>query len=119
MFDRKSLHELIAATIQSNDFRRGNFGGPRRGGPASDWRRVLIRRLESGLQFEYFDQRQSFARNPTSDELAAVIREVLELQFSAIHLAADAEEIDVRISKKGKVFIGRRAMESASMSETI
>lgn len=107
-------HEIqrVRDILHSPEFVRANFGGPRRSAIDSPWLRVNVRSFKDKLQFEYFDRKQCFARNHPPADVHTAIDELLALQFSSIHLVTATEETDVRISKKGKVFIGRRATES-------
>lgn len=113
-FISESLRELVRGTVLGGGFRRGTFGGAIRGTP-SEWGRVTIRpvllRGESHLQFSYFDGRKDFSRNLTPADAGPALDEVLNIGYSGIHLESATEEIDLRTSKKGKVFVGRKKMQ--------
>ncbi|MBA4066334.1 MAG: methyltransferase [Isosphaera sp.] len=104
--------ELVTAAVLGPGFRRATFGGATRGDTPSPWVRVVVRPVEVRggplLQFSYFDARKDTTRNYPVAEAAAPLAEVLAVGFSGVHVATDAEEIDVRTTKKGKVLVGRR-----------
>jgi SAM-dependent methyltransferase len=104
--------DLIAAAVLGPGFRRATFGGPARGDTPSAWVRVVVRPVDlrggPHLQFSYFDQRKDTTRNHPVADAVGPLAEVLAVGFSGIHVTTDAEEIDVRVTKKGKVLVGRR-----------
>jgi SAM-dependent methyltransferase len=113
---------LIAAIVQSPDFRRATFAGPHRGATASPWVRVAIRpvdlRGELWLQFSYFDAKKDVTKNYRGADVAGKIDELAAIGFAGIHLETSTEEIDIRTAKKGKVSIGRKriaAPEAANL----
>ena len=110
--DRNSLRQLIVEAVLAPDFRRATFGGAARGNAASTWVRVALRPLElrgqPHLQFTYFDGKKDFARNFPRVEVEAKLNELVEIGYAGIHLETATEEIDVRTTKKGKVFVGRK-----------
>ncbi len=104
---------MILDSALGGDFRRATFGGAVRGAAPSPWVRVVVRpveiRGERQLQFAYFDEKKSVAKNDAGPGAALRLDEILDIGFAAIHLSTRTEEIDIRVSKKGKVHIGRRA----------
>ena len=110
-FDRDSIRQLILETVRSSGFREGMFGGAIRGTMPSPWERVTLRAIElrgqTHLQFSYFDGKKDFAKNFIADEVDTPLSELLDLGFAGIHLETRVDAIDVRTSKKGKVFVGR------------
>jgi SAM-dependent methyltransferase len=115
-----SLRQLVRDTVLAANFRRATFGGASRGIPSS-WVRVTVRPLvlrgEPHRQFSFFDGRKDFARNLPLHEIDAPLSEVLAVGYSGIHLETETEEIDIRTSKKGKVFIGRKAATREAAAE--
>jgi|GEM_PF-64401 len=111
-FPSESFREFVAGVVLGPGFRRGTFAGAIRGTP-SGWVRVTVRPLalrgEPHLQFTYFDGRKDIAKNVPLSEVAPVLDAVLAAGHSGIHLETATEEIDLRTSKKGKVFVGRKA----------
>jgi SAM-dependent methyltransferase len=119
-FTSESLRELVRETVLGPGFVRGTFGGAIRGTP-SEWIRVTIRPLllrdERHLQFSYFDGRKDFARNILLPGAGPALDEVLAIAYSGIHLETESEEIDLRTSKKGKVFVGRKKVQREAAAE--
>ncbi|MBL8795596.1 MAG: SAM-dependent methyltransferase [Planctomycetia bacterium] len=110
--DRAALHPLLTDIILGPDLGRASFGGPARGATAPRWQRVVVRpvelRGERRLQFSHFDGRQDITRNCDPAESLAALEEILAVGFANVHLTTHAEDIDIRTSKKGKVFISRK-----------
>ncbi len=116
-----SLPQLITDTVLNPDFRRATFGGAVRGTP-TEWVRVVLRPVELRgqlhLQFSYFDGKKDFAKNFTRPEAEAPLAELFQLGYAGIHLETAHEEIDIRTTKKGKVFVGRKqTKEHAAAAE--
>ena len=119
---------VIRTAVLSDTFRRGTFGGPRRtpfgtgGLVPCPWVRVTVRavslRGEPHLQFSYFDGKKDFAKNFTRPDAEAPLAEILLLGYAGIHLETAREVIDIRTTKKGKVFVGRKqTKEHAAIAE--
>ncbi len=110
--DRETLCELVSAAVLGPGFRRATFGGVTRGESPSPWVRVVVRpvelRGEVCLQFSHFDGKKDITQNYPVRDAEAPLSEILALGFSGIHITTDAEEIDIRTTKKGKVLVGRR-----------
>jgi len=111
---KDQAEQLIRETVKSPEFRRATFAGVVRGAVACPWRRVVIRpvelRGETHLQFSYFDARQNHTHNYRLADplLSERLEQLIAWQFAGVHLSTTSEEIDLRITKKGKVQIGRR-----------
>jgi SAM-dependent methyltransferase len=118
METNETLRELVTTTVLGPGFRRATFGGVTRGESPSRWVRVVVRavelRGERCLQFSYFDARKDTTRNYPRTHAKPALDELLALSFAGIHLTTNAEEIDIRTTKKGKVLIGRRAVSGES-----
>lgn len=111
--DRDSLRLLVLETVLRPEFSKGSFGGrAARGAGPCPWVRVVLRPVElrgrTHVQFAYFDSKKCFTKNYHGDDIPPKLREVLDAGFSGIHLSTTAEELDIRISKKGKILLGRR-----------
>lgn len=113
--DTEALMELVSKTVLAPDFRRATFAGKPRNGP-SPWQRVVIRpvtiRGSRQLQFSYFDGRKDITHNHLPVSAGSPLREVLALGFAGVHLTTATEEIDLRLTKKGKLLIGRKPAAS-------
>jgi hypothetical protein len=114
--DRESMRRQVHDTIRAADFRRATFGGAVRGGARSPWVRVVVRPVEvrgrRHLQFSYFDERKNVTKNYRGHEIVARLDEILAIGYAGIYLATSGEEVDIRTTKKGKVIVGRRKVET-------
>jgi SAM-dependent methyltransferase len=108
MFDTDPAPAIRAAVL-SDAFRRGTFGGPRRNSLPCRWVKVAVRAIhlrgEPHLQFSYFDERKDVTRNVPAAAAGPVLDELIGWAFSAVHMSTTAEEIDLQLSKKGKVLV--------------
>ncbi len=122
--DRDAARRLVTETVTDPTFRRATFGGAIRGGGGSAWVRVVIRpidlRGQPHLQFSYFDRTKCVTRNVSIRDAGPPLDEVLVLGFAGVHLSTQADEIDLRTSKKGKIHVGRRpaALEADEPART-
>lgn len=111
---------VIRDAVLSADFRRATFGGPRRSSAPCPWVRVAVRQVPikgvPHLQFSLFDERKDFTRNFPLAEAGPPLDEVIGFAFSGVHLSTDAEEIDLHLSKKGKVLVSRKPAASPAAS---
>jgi SAM-dependent methyltransferase len=103
---------LVIDAILSPDFRRATFGGAVRGQGVCRWSRVVLRpielRGERFVQFSYFDAKKDLTKNFQGSEIATKLGELFDVGFAGIHITTRTEEIDVRMTKKGSVSIGRK-----------
>lgn len=110
--DAPSARRLVTDAVLGPGFVRATFAGPRRSDRSAPWVRVVVRPvdLRGGrvVQFAYFDPTQCTTKNAAGDEVAARLDELLDLGFGGVHLTTEAEETDIRTTKKGKVLVGRR-----------
>lgn len=113
-FDLDTLRRLVTDAILGRHFQRATFGGAIRGDAPCPWVRVVIRPVElrgqKHLQFSYFDARKDTTKNFLPHEASGPLAEVLAVGFAGIHVTTRTEEIDIRVTKKGKVLVGRRAV---------
>ncbi len=117
---RESFHQLVVGKVIGADFRRATFGGAVRHDSTCPWLRVAIRpvelRGERYLQFSYFEAKKNITKNYRGPEVSVRLNEVLAVGFARIHLAAGSEEIDIQVTRKGKMLIGRR--QAAAVPES-
>ena len=106
--------QLVADAVLGPGFRRATFAGPARHQPLP-WVRVTVRpvevRGETLLQFAYFDGRKTAQKNHAPPQAGPPLNELLDAGFAGVHVSTRTEELDVRTTKKGKVFVGRRAAD--------
>lgn len=118
---RDLLPQLVTDTIRTDDFRKATFGGAVRGKALPAWVRVVIRpvvlRGDRYLQFSYFDAKKNIIKNVRGNQIGPRVREILDHGFAAIHLVSRTKEMDLRTTKKGKVLIGCREVDT-SIAET-
>src|SRR5690349_6571211 len=104
---------LVTSVVQDDSFRRATFAGAQRGPSRREWTRVVVRvvelRGETWRQFSYFDAKKDITKNARGAEVATRLEELLDVGFAGMHIETDAEQIDIRLTKKGKATIGRRA----------
>ena len=109
--------KLAIDTILGDHLRRATFGGRIRRAAGFPWVRVVLRPVElqgeKCVQFSYFDAKKNITRNFQHHELEAPLDELLDAGFAGIHLSTDAEEIDIRRTRKGKVQVGRKKTAAA------
>jgi len=119
--ENSKIQELIFKTILSNGFIRATFAGPQRINLRSNWIRVVVRpitiRRRLHLQFSYFDRRKNIVKNYLPSEAETPLREVIVTHFAGIHISTETGEIDIRISKKGKITVARRGAAKNELTE--
>lgn len=80
-------------------------------GPAVPWRKIVVRPVlvknKRHLQFSWFDAKQDVTKNYRGEEAAARVDEVLAIPYSAIHLSTTENDLQVQLTKKGKVILHR------------
>src|SRR6185437_10969813 len=116
-----AIRELIRAVVLAPGFRRGSFAGAIRGTTGSPWIRVGLRTIslrgQDHVQFAYSDGKKEVARNFARGAAEASLNELIGIGFSGIHLESAEEAIDIRTSKKGKVYVGRKPLRNAPAAE--
>jgi SAM-dependent methyltransferase len=104
--------QVLDNVASNTDFIKATFSGRRRGYELA-WRRVTVRpvaiRGERLLQFSYLDERQATTKNYAGSEAAAKLEALLDLPFSQIHVMTTEEDLQVQISRKGKVRVHHHA----------
>jgi hypothetical protein len=115
--DRESLRQLLTDTFLDPAFRRATLGGAVRGALPCPWIRIVIRpieiRAERFLQFSYFDATKNITKNYRGQELDTKVGELVDYGFAAAHLETLSEAIDIRRTRKGKVFVRRKPRAAA------
>jgi len=116
--DRASVDRLFTDAILSPSFVRATFGGPVRSAAPPKWQRVAIRavklRGDRQLQFSYFDGRKHIAANVSPANAAVRLREVLTIGFANAHVTTRRETLDVRVTRRGDILVGRRAVTTTA-----
>lgn len=95
-------------TCDEKRFIKAVFSG-RRHGQNPPWRRIEVRpvliRSKHHLQVSYFDEKRDITKNYSGDGIAVMLDELLNLPFSHFILQTTEQEMQARISKKGKVLM--------------
>ena len=104
--DHKKLVRERILTDQS--FVRAVFSGQQKGTSLA-WGKVVVRPVEikgeRNLQFSYFDEKKDVTSNYLAAESAAPLDELLALPFRNIFVENTTGNLQVNISKKGKVLV--------------
>ncbi len=110
--DAAALSRTLSDAISGPGFVRATFAGAVRGTNPHGWVRVVVRpvvvRGEARVQFSYFDARQDTTKNVAPSEVAAPLADLLAVGFAGIHVTTSTEELDVRVSKKGAIHLGKK-----------
>ncbi|MDQ3006338.1 MAG: SAM-dependent methyltransferase [Chloroflexota bacterium] len=104
--DHKKLVQDRILTNQS--FVRAVFSGQQKGS-SLQWVKVVVRPVEikdeRNLQFSYFDEKKDITSNYLVAESTAPLDELLALRFRNIFVENTTGNLQVNISKKGKVLV--------------
>ncbi|HVF24414.1 MAG TPA: SAM-dependent methyltransferase, partial [Anaerolineales bacterium] len=113
--DHKKLVQGRILTNQS--FVRAVFSGQQKGS-SLQWVKVVVRPVEikgvRNLQFSYFDEKKDITSNHMVAESAAPLDELLALPFRNIFVENITGNLQVNISKKGKVLVNEVKAASPS-----
>jgi SAM-dependent methyltransferase len=101
---------LAAAVLDEQTFLRLTASGRTRGSGAP-WIKVVVRpvlvRGRRRIQFSYFDGKKDITKSYFGDELTGKLDELLAMPFRQFHLQSTTGDLYVRISKQGKVLVGK------------
>lgn len=77
----------------------------------SPWLKVVVRpvliRGQRHLQFSYFDSKKDVTKNYEGEAALTKLDEALAMSFSQFHVQSTTGDLHVRVTKKGRVLIGR------------
>jgi SAM-dependent methyltransferase len=111
--DADQCRTLVQDTLLGPVFCRATFGGTIHHNRSCPWVKVVVRpvelRGERHLQFAWFDGRKTLTRNYLPQETLVPLEELLAVGFASVHLSTRGEEIDIRLTRKGRLLLGRRA----------
>ena len=107
-------HRLVKDKIlDENTFVRAVFSGRRRG-HVVPWNRVVVRPVlvkgERRVQFSYFDAKKDITKNYAGAQVGVKLDELFVLAFKNITLQSTGDDLQVQITKKGKVLIHRHEL---------
>jgi SAM-dependent methyltransferase len=110
------FHEAVALSLAEQRCVKLVLGKPRRAG--SDLVRVTARPLKlrglDCLSLLSTHKTKDITKNPPLAEGLAAVRELLGTEFSHAHLFTTTEELQLMISKRGKVGLVRKALDEAA-----
>ena len=83
-------------------------------GKGCEYQKIVVQLKGDYYQIEKYTQKQVFHENVKPAELENALRSLLELGYRQLNSYADAEQMEMKISKKGKVLLNRRKQEGAA-----
>jgi len=111
---RSYEREVRDRVLAGESFVRAVFAGRQRG-TSLRWIRVVVRpvRIRGAVhwQVSHFDAEKDITQNYSADDVEAKLDELLDLPFRNIHVETATDTCDVRIAKKGGVFVRVSALE--------
>ena len=107
---KKYNTEIQDLVLQDDAFHRLTMSGHQRGS-SCEWTKISIRPVKNkGIrqyQFTYRDGTQSIIKNYGVEEVPPHLSEALHLPFKQFHVQCSHGDLQVQITKKGKVLINR------------
>lgn len=83
-------------------------------GKGCEYQKIVVQLKGDYYQIEKYTQKQVFHENVKPAELENALRSLLELGYRQLNSYADSEQMEMKISKKGKVLLNRRKQEGAA-----
>ena len=83
-------------------------------GKGCEYQKIVVQLKGDYYQIEKYTQKQVFHENVKPAELEEALHALLELGYRQLNSYADAEQMEMKISKKGKVLLNRRKQEGAA-----
>ncbi len=88
-------------------------------GKGCEYQKIVIQLKDNGgYQIEKYTQKQVFHENIAAEQLFASLQELLELGYRQLNSYGQEEQLELKISKKGKVLVNRRKQEGAKPQAT-
>ncbi|HSI56573.1 MAG TPA: SAM-dependent methyltransferase [Ideonella sp.] len=116
---RERFFERLAASLADGSFGKLVLAKPRPG--SADLLRVTARALavrgEACLSLLYHHKTKDITKNPPLDQALPLLRELVGSAFSHAHLFTRAEELQLLISKRGKVALHRAAVAAEAAGD--
>jgi hypothetical protein len=102
--------EQLLALIQSPEFLGATLAGTPRL-KKTNLQRITLRPVDLAegrrLQISRFDDRKDTTTNHAFEDAPSALAEILAIGFANVHVTLQHEEIDIRLTKKGDVQVGR------------
>ncbi len=83
-------------------------------GKGCEYQKIVVQLKGDYYQIEKYTQKQVFHENVKPAELETALRTLLELGYRQLNSYSDSEQMEMKISKKGKVLLNRRKQEGAA-----
>ena len=83
-------------------------------GKGCEYQKIVVQLKGDYFQIEKYTQKQVFHENVKPAELEEALHALLELGYRQLNSYSDSEQMEMKISKKGKVLLNRRKQEGAS-----
>ena len=83
-------------------------------GKGCEYQKIVVQLKGDYFQIEKYTQKQVFHENVKPAELEEALHALLELGYRQLNSYSDSEQMEMKISKKGKVLLNRRKQEGAA-----
>ena len=83
-------------------------------GKGCEYQKIVVQLKGDYFQIEKYTQKQVFHENVKPSELEEALHALLELGYRQLNSYSDSEQMEMKISKKGKVLLNRRKQEGAA-----
>ena len=84
-------------------------------GKGCEYQKIVVQQKGDYFQIEKYTQKQVFHENIQPEQLGDSLAKLLELGYRQLNSYGEAEQMEMKISKKGKVLLNRRKQEGASV----
>lgn len=74
-------------------------------GKATEYKKIVIERQQNSYQAEKFTEKQAFHENIEASKLLEYCLKLMESGFKQLNAWDESNEYEIKLSKKGKVFI--------------
>ena len=107
------------SVLDERRFVRAIFSGTIRGHDQT-WTRIVLRPItikgRRHVQFTYYDAAKSIDKNLEGAAIEDELRSILQLPFRSVHVATVDRDVQINVTKKGKVVVGstKRAAPAAA-----
>ena len=83
-------------------------------GKGCEYQKIVVQQKGDYFQIEKYTQKQVFHENIQPEQLGDSLAKLLELGYRQLNSYGEAEQMEMKISKKGKVLLNRRKQEGAA-----
>ncbi len=101
----------LTKNIHTDDIRKIVCSNPK--GAQVAYRKICILAKEQGFQIEKYTEKQVFHENVAAISLEAVCKEYIGQGYHQIDLFTDTMQYSMKVSKKGKVLLGKNKLKEA------